>query len=353
MTDHSIVLCGGGTGGHLFPALATARILRDEYHARVTLFSDRLGEEEGIQWMQFYLPRKNNRIQRPLFWITIVVQFLLFFLRFLLKRPRVVVGFGGYASFPVLFAAQCLRIPTLLHEQNAILGRVNRLFAKRAKRIALSFEKTKGIEKENDTVDKIVLTGNPIRFETLPPAPNRRENSLHIFVVGGSQGANIFSMLVPSAIALLPEKIRNRLSVTQQCRPEDLASTKKRYKSLGISAELESFFNNMPQEYAKADLIIARAGSSTIAEVATAGLPGIFIPYPYAADDHQFHNANALEDSALVFRQENLTPEILAHTLEDLFLHPLLRQDYAAKITQHAKKDAALMLAKIVIDAIA
>lgn len=356
MKKNEIVLCGGGTGGHLFPALATARVLRDKYHVPVAILSDKVGKEAGVTWCRFYLPRKNKRAQKPLFWGVLFLQSLRFFGKFLFNRPRMVVGFGGYASFPVLFAAQLLGIPMILHEQNAMLGRVNRFFVKRAKRLCLSFKKTHGLEiflkklGKNHGAHPIVITGNPIRFEGVFPHPRSFEEKLCIAVVGGSQGAHIFSKLVPHALSLLPETLRNNLFVIQQCRAEDLVRTKKYYEDLGISADLKTFFENMPEIYGNAHVVIARAGSSTVCEIARTGRAAIFVPYPHAADDHQFYNAQALGDSALVFRQQKITPEILARTLEELLTHEGLRENYANKITHHAHKEAAEILAKTVVE---
>ncbi|NBO20085.1 MAG: UDP-N-acetylglucosamine--N-acetylmuramyl-(pentapeptide) pyrophosphoryl-undecaprenol N-acetylglucosamine transferase, partial [Proteobacteria bacterium] len=211
-------------------------------------------------------------------------------------NPKVVVGFGGYPSFPTVFAAKGLGIPTVIHEQNSVLGRANRLLAGRVNRIATSFPQTLMLAEGDEP--KALMTGNPVRgsvraLREVPYPTITEDGKMHILVTGGSQGASILSEVVPAAIALLPAGLRARIRIDQQCRSADLAQVKAHYDTLGINVDLAAFFIDLPARLAASHLVIARSGASTVSELAAAGRPAILVPLPSAMDNHQYYNANA------------------------------------------------------------
>jgi UDP-N-acetylglucosamine--N-acetylmuramyl-(pentapeptide) pyrophosphoryl-undecaprenol N-acetylglucosamine transferase len=264
-------------------------------------------------------------------------------------RPSVAVGFGGYASVPTMLAASLAGIPTVLHEQNAVLGRANKLLAKRATRIATSFENVRGA-----SADRVVVTGNPVRPAIAvlggEPYPSMVPGGpIYLLVLGGSQGARVFSTLVPEAVALLPEELQRRLHIAQQARAEDLENARTRYAQLNAKVELAPFFADVPQRLQAAHLVIARAGASTVAELTAAGRPAILVPYPYATDDHQTANAENLSMSyaARVMPEATAAPSELAATLKRLLEgSELAAMAHAAQ--RLGRRDAAARLADLV-----
>lgn len=320
LVSRHYVLAAGGTGGHLIPAFALAA----ELHARghhVALVTDERGA--AIPGKPDYLPAHvlpQGRIagKNPLGWLK-GIRGVLAGRRMALRlfetfEPTAVVGFGGYPALPTLLAARAAGLPTVLHEQNAVLGRVNRYFAKRVDAIATSSEKTDRLEPA--LADKVTLVGNPVREEVLTlrdqPFPEFSDDSLfRILVTGGSQGARVLSQIVPEGLAMLPPALRSRLQVIQQCRPEDIEGVRQRYAAHGIPAELATYFEDMADRLAGAHLFIGRSGASTIAELTGVGRPAILIPLPFATDDHQTANAREIvaAGGARVIRQPAITTE--------------------------------------------
>ena len=284
----NFVLAAGGTGGHMIPAHALAAELRSRRHG-VMLITD----ERGARWPGLFegvpvhvLPA--GRLGGgPIAWMKAAQAVL----RGRAEAKAIykeywfnaVVGFGGYPAFPALLAASATRIPSVLHEQNAVLGRVNRLLAGDAKAIGTAFAEVDRLKKAYQK--KVVLVGNPVREEIarlgeLPFPPFDEVAPLKILVTGGSQGATILSSVVPEGLGLLQPSLRHRLQVVQQCRPDDIDKVRSRYAELGIPAELMTYIEDMPEKLADAHLVIGRAGASTIAELTTAGRSAILIPYP-------------------------------------------------------------------------
>jgi UDP-N-acetylglucosamine--N-acetylmuramyl-(pentapeptide) pyrophosphoryl-undecaprenol N-acetylglucosamine transferase len=268
--------------------------------------------------------------------------------------PALVVGFGGYPSFPAMFAAQLMGIPTLIHEQNTIPGRANRALAPLADCIATSFPHVQDLKAE-----KTVYVGHPVRpaFEglrTRPYVPPEGENPIRLLVTGGSQGASVFSTVVPDAIAQLPETLRRRLQVTQQCRPDDLERVTARYKEMGMEAETASFFTDLPERLARAHLAIGRSGASTVIESAMAGVPSIFVPLPHALSDEQTSNAWAMETAgaAIMVKQPSFTAPYLATRLESLLNDPERLVHMAGAARDAGKPHAAENLADLVAEVI-
>jgi UDP-N-acetylglucosamine--N-acetylmuramyl-(pentapeptide) pyrophosphoryl-undecaprenol N-acetylglucosamine transferase len=241
------------------------------------------------------------------------------------EKPLAVVGFGGYPALPSMMAASLTGTPSLIHDSNALLGRVNRLVAKRVTKIALAFDKVALLPRGAE--DKVIVVGNPVRPEIVShatPYDPPGEGPIRLLVFGGSQGARVMSDVMPAALALLPDAMRARLSVTQQARGEDLDRARAAYAELGIPAETLDFISDMPQRMAAAHLVIARSGASTCAELTVMGRPSLLVPYPFATDDHQSYNARVLADSgaAMSISQPVFTAAHVAREIEALFLAP-------------------------------
>jgi UDP-N-acetylglucosamine--N-acetylmuramyl-(pentapeptide) pyrophosphoryl-undecaprenol N-acetylglucosamine transferase len=361
VSEKLVVLAAGGTGGHIFPAEALAT----EMTARgfnLSLITDRRGGAYGgaLGSLETHRIRAGGIAGKSISALLRSGPELAFGTlqaRFLLKkiRPRAVVGFGGYASVPTMLAATLGGYTTVIHEQNAVLGRANRLLASRVKRIATSFEGTRSIP--NSAMAKIIHTGMPVRqtlmAERRTAYPELNDNSeINILVLGGSQGARILSHVVPEALGRLDADLRSRLNITQQCRPEGIEAARGQYDKLSIKAELNSFFHDIPERLAAAHLLISRAGASSVAEAMTVGRAAILVPYPHAVDDHQTYNAHALDDAGggWLMAQETFTPEALADRLGSLLHKPQVLTQAAACARSAGRPDAVVRLADIICE---
>jgi UDP-N-acetylglucosamine--N-acetylmuramyl-(pentapeptide) pyrophosphoryl-undecaprenol N-acetylglucosamine transferase len=346
----NFVLAAGGTGGHLFPAEALARELVRQ-GGQVHLATDRRANAfaEKVPGVSVCQVRAGRFGGGPLHVAYGVAEMALGIVqaRRLLRRlaPDVVVGFGGYASVPTMLAATQLGIATIIHEQNAVLGRANRLLASRVGRIATGFPETSGLRAVDRS--RTIHTGNPVRPAILavadsayaPPEPGR---PIELLILGGSQGARIFSDVVPPALAALPPEIRGALRVSQQARPEDRDRVVAELKAAGIAAEVETFFTDVPARLARAQLVICRSGASTVAELAAAGRPALLVSYPHAMDDHQAANARAFSEAGAgwTIAQSSLTAPLLAERLGEL-LGDGARLSHAAAPARRFGRDAA------------
>lgn len=325
----TFILMAGGTGGHLFPAMALAQELRRRGHVIELMTDHRVGDYGGDFPASaiHVVPSATPSVRNPLKFLGAGFKILrgILVARGMLKRskPDAVIGFGGYPVFPPFLAARFAGIPGILHEQNSVMGRANRALAGRASKIALSFAKTKFTEAFSS---KTVLTGNPVRdrvravAETAYPSL-AGDQPLRLVITGGSQGARIFADLVPPAIAALPEALRHRLSIAQQCRPEDLERVTDAYRQAKVSVELQPFFSDLPERMAQAHLVIARSGASTIAELTVLGRPAILVPLPGALDADQKNNAMLMETAKAgwIVEQATISPPSLANRLATLF----------------------------------
>jgi UDP-N-acetylglucosamine--N-acetylmuramyl-(pentapeptide) pyrophosphoryl-undecaprenol N-acetylglucosamine transferase len=351
-----IVLAAGGTGGHVFPAQALAEVLSARGW-RIALLTDSRGtafgdQVAGLESYRIKAARIGGGAWSKLKGLT-QLGLGFFQARKILRglAPSAAVGFGGYPSVPTMWAATGARIPTLVHEQNAVLGRANRLLASRVDRIATSFDPD--IVVRPNQRGKTLLTGNPVRSAIRDianaPYPRRQtENEpLSLLVFGGSQGARILSDVVPAAIASLPAAIREKLQIVQQCRAEDLDRVRQVYSKAGIEADLAPFFDDMPVRLAAAHLVIARAGASTIAEVTTAGRPIILVPFKHAMDDHQTANARAIDitGGGWMMPEDDFTEVALAAKLQTLLTDLDLLPAAAAHARDAGWPDAAERLA--------
>ena len=353
-----IVLTAGGTGGHVFPAEALARVLSARGYP-LALVTDKRGTSyrgalAEIQTHRLPVTTLTGGVaQRLRGGFDLAVSTLR--ARSLLRRlkPAVVAGFGGYPSLPAMFAAVQLGLPTALHEQNAVLGRANRLLARRVSALATAFNHVTHLP--GDAGSRVTLTGNPVRPAVLAlrstyDAPSAG-GVLRLLITGGSQGAQIFSRVVPAAVTLLPQDQRARLSIVQQCRPEDIEAARAAYRAAGVAAELDTFFEDLPARLAAASLVICRAGASTVAELTVIGRPAILVPYPHAMDDHQTANAAALTEAGAGWLIPNLefTAEALAKRLAAFLSDPAPLARAASAAFALGRPDAAERLADLVL----
>lgn len=359
-----IVLATGGTGGHVFPAEALAAELLGRGRNLVLVtdtrgqnFSGTLGRL-NVYSVRAGTPSRGGVLARVRGLIaaasgTLQARRMLEWL-----QPAVVVGFGGYASLPTMLAATSRKLPTILHEQNAVLGRANRLVAPRVTSIALTFPATAMLRSQDHAKTEIV--GNPVRLEiralrAAEYAPSSRDGVFNLLVLGGSQGASIFATLIPEALAGLPSDAKARLRVVQQCRPEDLVAVHTRYRNAGVFAELAAFFTDVPKRMAAAHLMIARSGASTVSEIAVAGRPAILVPFPFAADDHQAANARALSEAGggWTLLQKETSAESLRAQVAKLMAAPDELAAVARVARTLGRPDAARTLANLVEEVLA
>ena len=356
-----IVLAAGGTGGHVFPAEALAAELAGR-GCRLALITDRRGGSfnGGARTIDTYRVRAGGvagkgffaRVRSALELAVGTLQ-----ARSLLSRlsPDAIVGFGGYASVPTMLAARFTGRTCALHEQNAVLGRANRLFASKVGRIALSFEKSRSLPAE--FADRVTHTGMPVRAAVSAAREQSyptlaADGPLRLLVLGGSQGARVLSQVVPAAVGLLDQGYRSRLEIAQQCRPEDLDEVIKAYRDLDVKVDLATFFDDVPERMAASHLLIGRSGASTVAEVLAVGRPAIFVPYPHAVDDHQSANAHAVDEcgAGWLMPEDAFTPETLAGRLTSLFSVPATLENAAACALSAGHADAASRLGDMILD---
>lgn len=354
-----VVIAAGGTGGHLFPAEALAQELARRGRA-IVLVTDTRGREFaqsfpaseiiGVSAATFANRGLLGRVTAGLSILGGVFSACRHMERL---KPSAVVGFGGYPSLPAMAAAVLTKRPACLHEQNAILGRVNRRLAKHVTLIASAFPKLKGLARGLEK--KVIVTGNPLRDAVIARAAAPYDapsegGPLRILVFGGSQGARVFSDLVPPAMARLDGAVRARVSVVQQARPEDDQRVRKAYEDAGIAAEIRPFFKDLPERIAGAHLVIARGGAGTICELAAIGRPSIIVPLPSAMDDHQTANAESLKEAgaAWVVAEKGLTADALAAALSSLLSDPATLTRAADAARALGKPDATKKLADLV-----
>ena len=354
----TVLLTAGGTGGHLFPAQALAHALIARgwtVHLATDGRATQYGQDFPAESIQI-IPSATPSVKNPLKMAKAALKLAKGYMvaRNVIKtvNPDVVVGFGGYPTVPPMLAARSLGVPTCLHEANGVMGRANRFLAKGANAIAASFPIRKGAE---GLEQKITTTGNPVRPKFLdaaqvPYEPVEEGGEVRIVVTGGSQGARFFSEYMPGAFGRLSKEMRDRISLVQQCRPEDLLRVKTGYRELDLKAELAPFFSDIPEKYAAAHLIVCRSGASTVSELAAVGRPAILVPLPGTLDQDQHANAKVLEEAggAWVLHQRGMRPNDISDLLEDLIANPE-KLTAAAKAAQgQGKPDAAERLADLV-----
>ncbi len=355
-----IALTSGGTGGHMFPAVSLARALVRR-GAKVVFFTDaraaRYTENlEGVTTILLPAGGVAGKGLRGRISGLLRLALGTWQARGHLKkiRPAAVIGFGGYASIPATVSAKGLHIPMAIHEQNAVLGRANRVVAKSASRIATSFPEVRMISDADKP--RVIWTGNPVRPEiaalaNIPYHAPEDNGPVNLLITGGSQGARILSEILPEAIIRLPDDLKARLHVTQQARAEDLDQVNKTYEGSGVDVTLKPFFDDIPERLRDAHLVIARSGASTVAELTVAGRPSLLVPLPHAIDDHQRYNAEQVEQAggAWMLSQERFTVEIVSERLAKLLTGPSALARAAEGARSAARANAAERLADMVV----
>ena len=357
-TSLHFVLAAGGTGGHLTPAFALAQELDARGH-HVALITDERGAAipGKPDFMPAHVLPAGRFGKNPLGWFKGVMAVLKG--RSMAKQiyqsfqPTAVVGFGGYPALPALLGANAAGVPSVVHEQNAVLGRVNRLLAGRVDAIATSYPDVERLKDKH--LSKTHLVGNPVRAEVLElrdePFPAfTAEGIFRVLVTGGSQGARVLSEIVPDGLSMLAPALRSRLQVTQQCRAEDIDAVRQRYAAHDIPAELGTYFEDMQARLADTHLFIGRAGASTIAEVTAVGRPAILVPLPFATDDHQAANTREITKAggARMIRQQRFEAKELAKQINAMAQHPETLANAAHAAWNCGRPDAAEKLADLV-----
>jgi UDP-N-acetylglucosamine--N-acetylmuramyl-(pentapeptide) pyrophosphoryl-undecaprenol N-acetylglucosamine transferase len=344
----TLLVMAGGTGGHVFPGLAVAHALREQGW-KVVWLGNRTGMEATLvpkhdipmEFIQFGGLRGKGLVTKFLLPLNLLRAFWQSIVALRRVRPSVVLGMGGYITFPAGMMASLLGRPLVLHEQNSIAGLANKVLAKVADRVLCAFP---------DTLPGGEWTGNPVREELAhldaPEARyDQRSGPLRILVVGGSLGAAALNEVVPKAVALLPEG--KRPVVTHQAGAKQIDTLRANYAAAQVPAQTLPFIDDMARAYADADLVICRAGAMTVSEVAAAGVAAMFVPFPHAVDDHQTTNAEFLskQGAALLVQQKDLTAEGLAQTIASL-TRPQLK-DMARLARGLAKPEATRRVAEI------
>ncbi len=356
-----IMISAGGTGGHMSPAAALATELKNRGHI-VELATDDRGQKyvnmfpDDIVVHIIKSGTAGAGVMGKIKGAVNLTQGIVMqgFSLIGKAKPDIVVGFGGYPSVPAVFAAQMRRIPTGLHEQNAILGKANKFLASKAHFIALSLpsqEDVKGVIKY-----KMSVTGNPVRSEIVSLKDAEypeftKDSNLNIFVMGGSLGATVFSEVVPKAISLLSDDLKKRVNIVQQCRAADINDAKAIYDKTGINATLAPFFDDVAEQISRAHLFIGRSGASTVAEMSIAGRPAIYVPYPHHKDQQQMKNALGVsgKGGAWIIPQDEFTPEILRARIEGFFDNSQILLDAALRAKECGLPNAAQNLADLVL----
>ena len=361
--NRPIALAAGGTGGHVFPAQSLADLLSPRGY-RIALITDRRETALDGALAAADIHRINaagvsgtGLLRRVIAMAKLGMGY--FEARKIIRAidPIVVVGFGSYASVPTVLAATRLHRKTIIHEQNAILGRANRFLAPRVTRIATAFQTVGHLRDEDRT--KTVWTGNPVRPDIISiagePYPALDEGGrVNLLIFGGSLGATVFSEIVPATLASLPQTLRGRLRVVQQCRAADIDAVRDTYAAANIDAELAPFFSDMPKRLAAAHLVICRSGASTVAELSAAGRPAILVPYPHATDDHQTKNAEILCDAGggWIMPQGDFDSANLAARLTALMSNTRMLRTTALCAGRIGVRKAAENLAELVLDVV-
>lgn len=358
MADRFALIAAGGTGGHMFPAQSLAEVLLEKGW-RVTLSTD----DRGARYAGNFPGEVERRVVRAAttarggiagkltapFKIAAGVGSAI--TQFRSDRPDIVIGFGGYPTVPALSAALALRVPRMIHEQNGVMGRVNAMFARRVHQVACGTwpaELPAGV--------KGVHIGNPVRQSVLDlaatPYTAPGDGPLHVLIIGGSQGARVLSDIVPAAIALLPEAIRTRLQISHQARLEDTNRVTSAYEQAGVSTVVRPFFDDVPMRMAQAQLVISRAGASSIADLTVIGRPSILIPLAAAIRDEQTANARALSENgaAELLPEAVLDAESLARDIQSILSDPSRAEAMASAALALGRPDAAQRLYELVTE---
>ena len=356
MVKKTVVIAAGGTGGHLFPAEALAQELaKREYN--IVMITDKRGDAfkslgnnikvETIKSATF----KSGLISKikTLFMLKLgVIQSFLLFIKY---RPSIVIGFGGYPSFPPVITAQILCLKNIIVEQNAVLGKANICLASLATRIATTLENTKSVRDKDKK--KIVVTGNPVRANICDMRDKEYpeiSDTINILLTGGSQGAKVFSDIVPPVIIALSKKINKKIKIVQQCKSEDINKIRDEYKKANIEAQIDSFIYDMAEKLQQSHIFIGRSGAATVAELAVVGRPAIFVPLAVHKDYQQMYNAKIIADNggAWIIEEKDFTESSLLEMLENLANNKDMLENAAIASKRCGKPEAVINLANLV-----
>ncbi len=356
MSAPLLIIAAGGTGGHMFPAQALAEVMlargwrvKLSTDARGARYTQGFPDAVDINQVSSATFARGGLVAKAMVPLRIMAGVAGATMRMMGGKPSVVVGFGGYPSIPALGAATLLRIPRMIHEQNGVLGRVNELFAKRVDAIACGTWPTNlpdGVEG--------VHVGNPVRGAVLeragaayiPPG----DYPMEVLVMGGSQGARILSDVVPAALAGLPDALLKNIRVSHQARDEDGERVTKFYAEAGITADVQPFFTDVPRRMSEAQLVISRAGASSVADISVIGRPSILIPFAAATGDHQSANARGLVEgqAAIMLTEDELNADVLRQEVEGMLTHPDIASQMSLAALSLGKPEAAEALASMV-----
>jgi len=347
----TIIIATGGTGGHIAPALSIIAKLKKHNLIIITdirgerffkKFYNNEDKSVNINELNHKLivhditsPNNKGLIKKTKSLFQILLSTIKCLNLFIINKPEIIIGFGGYSSVTPLIAAKFLRIPTIIHEQNAVLGRANRFLSKFANILALSFKNTKFNKKFN----KSIFIGNPVREEfniigKLKYSPPEQGKQFIILIMGGSLGASFFSDKIPAILCSLPIEIKKRLKIFHQVKEEEIINVKKLYDKNKIKSEVKSFFEDIFKQFKKTHLIIARSGGSSIAEILATNKPTIFIPLPTSLDNHQTENAKYIvkKNGGWLLDQNKTSPKLFKTLLEDLILNPKKLKEVSIQI---------------------
>ncbi len=353
-----IVLSAGGTGGHISPALALHHTLQNRGYETVFITDKR-----GYHWLPKNEELSIRIVQASAIHAGVFGKFRSAFkigmgtlksISILIyRRPNIIVGFGGYPSFPALLAAHLLKIPIILHEQNAVFGRANRVVAPWTKKIALSFPQTLNLTETLQ--EKSVVTGNPSQqkvhiLSDIPYSERKKGDPFKLLIIGGSQGAKIFGEVVHKAIEMLSDELRSNLSIIQQCIQEDIANVEAAYENMGINARVEPFIHDYLDQIAQAHLIISRAGAGSVSLYANLGRPAIYVPLAISLDGDQAQNAQNIVSigGGWILEEKILSPATLASKLEQLIKTPEQLKNAAKQAKTLRQLDATDKLADLI-----
>ncbi|MBQ4875508.1 MAG: undecaprenyldiphospho-muramoylpentapeptide beta-N-acetylglucosaminyltransferase [Rickettsiaceae bacterium H1] len=345
----TLLFAGGGTGGHIFPAIATMRALEIRQHECVLITTPSLKKWKSNRTdvkMEYLSISKNGSV--GFLWL-FIINFIKSFFLIRKYKPKAIVCFGGRFTAPILMAGYLLRVPIILHESNSVLGKVNKLFLPFAQKLGFFFP---SIEENipNRYEEKLSLVGIPITKDIEYCTYPQITNKIKILVIGGSQGASIFSDIIPNTINKVIDKIKSEIVIYHQCPKQDLHRVEQKYTDYKINAEIATFFHNIAEKLSEAHVIISRAGASTIAEILVMGKPTIYIPYPYAKDSHQLKNAEFImkNKGGILIKQENLTMENLANELIELINGKNKLQEISEQASKIAINNASVRFAELI-----
>ncbi len=357
----TILLASGGTGGHLFPALALASELQRrnyDVHLATDHRTSRFDASFRTENLH-HVASDTVRSRSPLRLLRTVAMLGWGFLsawRLMGKlKPAIVVGFGGYPTLPTIWAASWRKVPICLHEQNGVLGRANKALAKHARALAISLPDVKFVE--GAIAAKARVTGNPVRPPVIaarrtPYKVPEQAQAFKLLVFGGSQGAKFLSDILPAAILRLSPELKARLDIVQQCREEDCERVREAYQAIGVANEVGAFFDNLPERIADAHLVVSRSGASTTAELTVIGRPAIMVPLPHAIDNDQLANARALvaADAGWLMQQSEINADSFARKLEKCMTDVATLAKVAENARAIGRPNAAENLADLVVE---